>query len=360
MSPRRLAPLLLAAALAAGCGRKIAPEAPLLVIPARPEPLKVSQEGSDVVLRFPFPSKTAQGGPLTNLTRVTVWRELVPAPGGAKAPEPPKEAAERERQEKLFRQRAEAIRDLPRQSLDEVTVGSEIVVRDPMMPLYAEKRLGRVFLRYGVTATRDAKRVSPLSPLVSIVPRVPPSFPAGLTATVEEGRVCLEWLPPAGMLDGTTPPTVAGYAVYRRDAAEDAYDAPLGMTPSPPWVDETALPGKVYVYTVRAAPMNEVPPVLGPPADEVRADTRDVFPPPRPEGLLVLAEESGNRLVWDPVLSRDLAVYRVFARDGAGEWKKLADGLTDPAFFDAAPPAGRRYAVTAVDAAGNESPREER
>ena len=42
------------------------------MIPARPEPLRVTQEGSDVVLRFPFPSKTVQGAPLTNLTRVTV------------------------------------------------------------------------------------------------------------------------------------------------------------------------------------------------------------------------------------------------------------------------------------------------
>ena len=360
MSARRATPLVLAAALAAGCGRKIAPEAPLLVIPARPEPLKVSQEGSDVVLRFPFPSKTVQGAPLTNLTRVTVYRELVPAPGGGRAPEPPKEAAERERQEKLFRQRAEAIRDLPRESLDEVTVGSELVVRDPMMPLYAEKRLGRVWLRYGVTATRDRKSVSPLSPLVSIVPRVPPSHPAGLAATVEEGRVCLEWLPPYEMLDGTTPVTVAGYAVYRRDAAEEGYDAPLGTTPRSPWVDETAAPGKTYVYTVRAAPTNDRPPVLGPAADEVRADTRDVFPPPRPEGLLVLAEEGGNRLVWNPVLARDLAGYRVFARDGESAWKRLADALTDPAYYDAGAPAGRRYGVTAVDAAGNESPREER
>jgi hypothetical protein len=97
-----------------------------------------------------------------------------------------------------------------------------------------------------------------------------------------------------------------------------------------------------------------------PAADEVVADTRDVFPPAVPEGLLVLQEEGGNRLVWNPGLARDLAGYRVWARDGDGEWRQLADGLTDPAFFDRVAPAGRRYAVTAVDAAGNESGRAER
>lgn len=360
MKLRRAAPLLLAAALAAGCGRKIAPEAPLLVVPARPEPLKVTQEGSDVVLRFPFPAKTVQGAPLTNLTKVSVFREVVPAPAGARAPEPPRETVERERQEKLFRQRAEAIREMSRAELDDVTVGSEIVVRDSMMPLFLEKRLGRVSLRYGVTATRDRKRVSPLSPLVSIVPRVPPSVPRGLAATVEEGRVCLEWLPPSEMLDGTAPATVAGYAVYRRDPAEAAYDEPVGIAVRSPFVDEAVPTGKRFVYTVRGVPTADLPPVLGPAADEVVADTRDVFPPRAPEGLLALSEETGNRLVWNPVLARDLAGYRVYARDGGGEWRLLADGLTDPSFYDSAAPRGRRYGVTAVDAAGNESPRGER
>jgi hypothetical protein len=360
LSLRRVAPLVLAATLAGGCGRKIAPEAPLLVIPARPEPLRVTQEAGDVVLRFPFPAKTVQGAPLTNLTRVTVFREIVPAPPGARAPEPAKEAAERERQEKLFRQRAEAIRDLPREALDDVTVGSEIVVRDSMLPLFLEKRLGRVFLRYGVTATRDRKRISPLSPLVSIVPRVPPSEPRGLVATVEEGRVCLEWLPPVGMLDGATPATVAGYAIYRRDATEEMYDEPIGVAARSPFVDETAASGKKLLYTARAAPTADRPPVLGPAADEVLADTGDVFPPKAPEGLIVLSEESGNRLVWNPVLARDLAGYRVFARDGAGEWRRLADALTDPGYYDAGAPRGRKYGVAAVDTAGNESSREER
>ena len=338
----------------------MAPEAPLLVIPARPEPLQVSQEGGDVVLRFPFPTKTVQGTPLTNLTKVTVFREVVPAQPGARAPEPAKDSAALEREEKLFRQRAGIVRELDRAGLDEVTVGSEIVVRDSMVPLFLEKRLGRVFLRYGVAATRDRKRVSPLSPLVSIVPRVPPTEPLALVATVEEGRVCLEWLEPAGMVDGTVPAAVAGYAVYRRDAADEAYDEWLGVIPRSPFVDENAAAGRKFVYTVRGAPTADLPPVLGPAADEVLVDTRDVFPPEPPDGLLVLAESGGNRLIWNPGLARDLAGYRVWARDGEGAWRRLADGLKDPAYLDTGAPRGRRYGVTAIDASGNESRREEK
>jgi hypothetical protein len=162
------------------------------------------------------------------------------------------------------------------------------------------------------------------------------------------------------MVDGTVPATVTGYAVYRRDAAEEAYDEWVGVVARSPFVDESAAAGTRFVYTVRGAPTADLPPVLGPAADEVLVDTRDIFPPNPPDGLLVLAEEGGNRLIWDPSLARDLAGYRVFARDGEGAWRRLVDGLTDPAYVDAGAPRGRRYGVTAVDAAGNESRREEK
>ena len=358
MSRRTVLPLLLLAAAAVGCGRKLPPEAPLQVIPARVTPLRVAQQGSDVVLRFPYPSRTAQGAHLTNLTAVTVWREAIPAPPGAAPPGPAEDPEQRRRDEKLFVQRAEPLRVLSGTDLDAATFGSEVLVRDSLYPLAKDGRLGRVFLRYGVTATRDRKKVSALSPLVTLLPLVPPAEPLGLSATVEEGRVCLDWLPPQAMLDGTKPARVAGYAVYRRLVEDAEYDEPLTFVGKDPLaIDETVQPGRRYLYTVRAAPTAARPLVLGPPADEVLVDTADVFPPPAPEGLLVLREDAGSRLVWNPSLARDLAGYRVYGRDGGGAWRRLADGLTDPGYLDAGAPAGRRYAVTAVDAAGNESAR---
>jgi hypothetical protein len=162
------------------------------------------------------------------------------------------------------------------------------------------------------------------------------------------------------MLDGSTPATVAGWAVFRREETDEAYGEPVAFVTQAPFVDAGVAAGRRLVYTVRAAPAIDRPLVLGPAADEVLADTRDVFPPDAPGGLLVLAEEGGNRIVWNPALARDLAGYRVYARDGEGAWRRLADGLADPSYYDAAAPRGRRYGVTAVDAAGNESPREEK
>jgi hypothetical protein len=346
----------LAFVVAAGCGRKLPPEPPLLVLPARVEPVRISQEGSDVVLRFPYPSHTNSGNSLTGLTRVTVTREIAGTREGQRVPPPPPDTASREREEKSFRARAETVAELTPQDLDTATYGPDVVFRDPLVPLYREKRIGHVMLRYAVTATRDKKRVSELSPIASIIPRVPPDRPLHVVATVEESRVCLDWWPPAAMLDGAVPAVVAGYAVYRRDASEEEYeDKPLGVALGvASYVDETARPDQAYVYTVRAAPVAELPLILGPAADEVPVSTRDVFPPAAPEGLIVLVEAAGTRLVWNPSLAGDLAGYRVYRLEGERR-VRIADGLKDPLYFDAGE-KGRTYGVTAVDKAGNESP----
>ena len=346
---------LLGVALLSGCGRKLPPVAPLLVLPARVDPIRISQEGSDIVLRFLYPTLTNAGATLTNLTKVTVTREIQSIREGQRVPPPPADAAQRERDEKSFRARAETIAELAARDLDAATVGPDLVVRDPLVPLYREKRLGRVLLRYAVTATRDKKRVSELSPIVSIVPRVPPDRPLHVVPAVEENRVCLDWWPPAAMLDGVAPFVVAGYAIYRRDAAEEEFDdQPIGVAiGATTYVDATARPDRAYVYTVRAAPVADLPLILGPAADPVAVSTKDVFPPAAPEGLLILAESGGTRLVWNPSLAPDLAFYRVYRTDG-GAPTRLADDLKDPLFFDAGA-FGRTYGVTAVDKAGNES-----
>ncbi len=84
-------------------------------------------------------------------------------------------------------------------------------------------------------------------------------------------------------------------------------------------------------------------------------DTRDVFPPPPPEGVILLREAGGNRLVWNPVLVSDFASYRVYRLDASGKGERIADGLKDPGFIDNGAPPGTRYGVSAVDLRGNES-----
>jgi hypothetical protein len=288
---------------------------------------------------------------------VTIFREVRAAREGVR-PSPPAAGGDaREREEKEFRSRAEVIAEVGRDDLDQWTAGADVLYRDSLLPLYREKRLGRVLLRYGVTATRGKRLVSPMSPIAGIVPVVPPGRPLFLKSAVEETRVCLEWLGPEEMLDSTRPAVAGAYAVYRKERGEEWYEREIAVVKGvTSYVDESARLDHVYLYTVRAAPTAETPLILGPAADEILVDTKDVFPPPSPGGFLVLREPEGARLVWNPVLASDLAHYRIYRMEpGAARWAKVADGLSETLWFDKESPPGTRYAVAAVDRAGNES-----
>ena len=350
-------PLLLFGA-AAGCGKKLPPEPPILVLPARPQPVTLTQEGTEVILRFPFPTRTVTGEPLTSLSKVTVWREVIGSPAGGPLPLAPEKASDREREERLFLQRAERRMELSPRDLDERSWGSELIVRDSLRDLFDSRRLGKVILRYGVSATRTKRKTSELSPLVAIRPVAPPDAPRNVRAVAEEGRVCLEWDPPPAGEEGRAPAKV--YAVYRRLApppgvADDGwYERILSGTPVPSYVDTGVETGKRYLYVVRAAPGDQPPYILGPPSEEVLVDTRDVFPPGSPEGLLALREIGGVRLLWSPVLAPDLASYEVLRRRRDGTWESAARSLTEPTWFDAKAPDGETaYGVLAVDRSGN-------
>jgi hypothetical protein len=88
----------------------------------------------------------------------------------------------------------------------------------------------------------------------------------------------------------------------------------------------------------------------------------DVFPPAVPAGLQAVysgdPQNPAVDLTWTPNSDEDLAGYNVYRREGAGEFVRINKGLVKtPAFHDAQVKAGSTftYAVSAVDARGNES-----
>ena len=287
---------------------------------------------------------------------MTVYRELIGAREGERPPEAPKDAAARAREEKGFRARAEAIQKLTRTELDAATVGADVVVRDPLVPLYREGRIGRVFLRYGVTATRDKKKASELSPLVALLPRVPPDRPFRVVPTVEEARVCLDWSAPVAMLDGARPVKVAGYAVYRRDAGDEEYeDRPLGVAiGATTYVDATvgARP-EVRLHGARGARRGAASHSRPGVRRGARRRRRTCFR----RTLRTASSSSPRRAARASCGTRasratSPPIASIAARTARG--RRIAQDLKDPVYFDAGVSA-REYGVTAVDKSGNES-----
>jgi hypothetical protein len=94
--------------------------------------------------------------------------------------------------------------------------------------------------------------------------------------------------------------------------------------------------------------------------------TNDVYPPAVPTGLQAVFSGPGQPpfidLVWAPNTDADLAGYNVYRHEPGGPPVKINTELVKtPAFRDANVPAGNTYlyAISAVDARGNESARSE-
>ncbi len=324
---------------------------------------------------FSYPDRLMNGEPLRDIAAIEIYRVVdpspaiaAPKPAGARGPSPAgdrapgstarREAANVRLAEAAFYREAKRVDTLAVAAIAERTRGATVVYRDPLYPLLSgTKPPGS--LAYVVVSVRGGGERSPPSNIATLAPAVPPGPPTILAVTPEEGRICLEWLPPETDLLGKTA-SVGGYRVYRRTLPDEEYAAPLTAEPvaGTSYVDTTAPYGGSHVYTVRATIPGR-PKVEGWPSAEAGVDFRDVFAPGAPARLDALPETGLVRLLWDPVTAPDLAGYVVFRAEGEGAPVRLTDKpITDTFFDDSAVQPGRRYryTVVAVDGVGNASP----
>jgi hypothetical protein len=322
----------------------------------------------------PMPPLPRGPAAVSDLSSIEIYRAVDPSPAittarrasapGAAPPgdEAPGSAARREAAnvrlaEEAFYREAKRVDVLAVLAIAERTRGATVVYRDPLYPLLTAGKLP-ASLAYAVVTVRRGGERSPLSNIAVLAPDVPPGAPTIVSVTPEEGRICLEWVPPETDLLGRHA-TVGGYRVYRRTLPEEEYGAPLNENPidATVYVDTTAPYGGKHVYTVRAT-LPGKPKVEGIPAFEVGVDYRDVFPPPAPGRIDALPEGNSVRLVWEPVVAPDLAGYVVFRAEGDAAPVRLTEKpVTDTFFTDqsVAPRQRYRYTVVAVDTAGNVS-----
>ncbi len=175
--------------------------------------------------------------------------------------------------------------------------------------------------------------------------RVQPPVPAPVdvsAAAVPEG-VRLTW----------SDPDVRSFVVFRQSPA-DKQPAQLGKTDQPAYLDRTTVYGTEYQYWVQglrenaesdAAASNKLTPV-------------DVFPPAVPAGVTAAAGIDSIELAWERNTEPDFRKYVIYRAVDEGPFEKLAE--TDvPTYSDKAIQSSKiyRYAVSAVDQAGNASSR---
>jgi hypothetical protein len=118
----------------------------------------------------------------------------------------------------------------------------------------------------------------------------------------------------------------------------------------PELIDRTVELGKEYRYMVTALR----PGAESLPSAPASVTPRDVFPPTVPANVAAVVGVGTIELAWDRSPEPDLRSYRLYRND-----QLLASDIEGPAFSDRMIQTGEqyRYAITAVDTAGNESAR---
>lgn len=213
-------------------------------------------------------------------------------------------------------------------------------------PLPAPGTLVRVSVR-----ALHKGRPSTETPLLSLTVRAPLAAPKGLSATLAPTGVDLRW-------SGETTES-GGFRLYRRSSRGD-FGPPLtpAPLPGPPYLDTAAPAGQNVCYVVRGVASTD-PPVESAASQEACVDVKDIAPPAAPAGLTAVVEGSAVALSWSPSMDVDLTHYRLYRSVERGAPERLAEiPVAQTTFRDETltPGVSARYTVTAVDAAGNESP----
>jgi hypothetical protein len=355
-------------AVCIGCASTGPPLPPSLELPKPPNDLRATRRGDRVSLVWTVPSQTTDRQSVRYLGPARICR-------GVGVPltqcEPPVGEAPKLQADILTLQ-AEG-KKVPQEYVD--LLPSALMKANPLaMATYAVEVYNRDHHGGGIS---NQVRV-PLAPTYSP--------PTDLEAQPTADGILLTWVGAAESYD--VPKISHRYRVYRREADSPkevlAGDVPVEDAGAVRYVDQSFEWGKTYLYrvlvvTIVSTGFQPCPATAPAGADcmgaiEIEGDdtppikvfANDVFPPAVPAGLQAVFSGPGQSpfidLIWAPSVQQDLAGYNIYRHElGAAPVKINTELAKTPAYRDTTITPGKQYfyAVTSVDALGNESTKSE-
>jgi hypothetical protein len=331
----------------AGCG-KIGPiRPPLVLIPQRIDTLEARQRGGEILLSWTNPAAFIDGRALGPIAAIEVWLETraVAETAGPPAVFDPE----------LFLEKARLLA-----SVRPTDAGaSRMVYRYPI----ADPNYSKAEYVFSLRVREARKKtLSDLSNEIRIQPQPAPMPPGDVQAEIFQDRIEIRWNPPVENFDRTSPPSVGGYNVYKLTENEPEQKLNPAILMKPAFADREFAFGTPVRYMVRAIASAAGAAILESGDSRVAEILpRDTFPPAVPAGLTAVSAPNLITLLWDPNREADLHGYKIWRRvSGTETFSTLTpEPLLENTYTDTAVEKGGRYdyAVTAVDRAGNESPR---
>ena len=317
---------------------------PVAKIPEAARELTARQAGERVLLRWTLPRLHTDGTRLDGPPKMEVLRAFV----AADVPD-----------EDTFTAQAKVAYALPPRVVASFLHTDIVVFPDGLGPGLLREQAGRTAV-YAVRAVNDKGQSVGLSNLVGVrIYPVPVPVPL-IAARVTERAIELRWDAPTRTTSGTPVEAIAGYQVYRSETGAPGSFALHGTAGTTRYEDTQFRFGQKYFYVVRTLAQYGADTVESESSAPVEVAARDLFPPPTPANLIVVAGAGRVDLTWDASAAPDLTGYFVYrsAESGTGYERLRPEALRALSFADTSAQAGTRYyyVVTAVDAEGNESP----
>lgn len=354
-----LASCLLACILAGGCAAPGDPTARHPVVPLAVTDLAARQYGNTLALTFTLPARSMDREALAEHPTIEIFRAALP-PGAS----PDKKTAWR------------LAYSIPAEQVDPYLKAGQIEFHDPLTADDFARAAGSL-VAYKVRTRAAKARASEDSNVILARIYQAPEAPQGVHVDITESALVVTWT------EAALPPQASSrvYRVYRgeiesgqvippQDLSRAKLKTPLelaGTSSSTDFHDSHFEFGTPYLYTVRS--VAQYGPDLVESADSAPATVtpRDIFPPAAPTGLEITIvpatpqAPASVELSWAISPEGDLGGYSVYRseREDSPGVRVSTEILPSPTFRDmSVMPGGRYYyRVSAVDRAGNESPK---
>lgn len=330
---------------AAACGKRKPPLPPVERVLQRAE-VSGFQRGNQIILTWKMPMSNAPKGSVLHISRADIFRltERVDAP--------------RSLSEEEFASRSLIVATIP--VSDDDFGGKTLQYTDRLQ--FAGQP---VRIRYAVRFANAAGQKAAFSNFFLLEPSARiAEAPSSLTTELSQEAVRLTWVSPSANVDGTTPPNLLGYNVYRSES-ETTPARLLNTSPvsGVSFDDRFFEFGKDYFYFVRAVSLGtDAAPTESTESNIVSIKPIDIFPPSPPAAVTIAATPTSISIFFPANPETDIEGYTVYRSTDESlpkdQWTRLTpDLLKANTFQDNSVEPGKRYFyyVTATDKFGNVS-----
>ena len=342
-----------AALVMSACGKVGAPVPPARIT-ERTSDLSAIQRGSKIVLSWPAPPLGSKESNRSYIERADIYRL----------------EEERDQDPILdpddYEDLAQVIGYLDRTMIEAQVKQLGHLEYTDVVNLSDPKSLASKRIRYAVRYLNKRDQPAAFSNTVAVEPAPGISLPPTTLRATQQGQdqIVLSWNPPAANVDGSEPPAIVGYNVYRRNAKRSAAGDPLNSEPvtETTFVDNKFQYQADYVYFVRALSQGANGLIESADSEPLALKPVDTFPPSTPEPVTVASANGTISLFWPSSPERDVTgynVYRATTNDASdNDWIKLTDQpIPTVTFRDERVTIDQiyYYKVTAIDRFNNES-----